>query len=414
MSAFTFVDRGSVTTPAGFKAAGITAGLKRSGKPDMALLFSDVPASAAGCFTSCVFAAAPVQVDREVIAAGKKVRGVIVNSGNANACTGLPGIENARRMCAEVARLTGCAADEIMVSSTGRIGVGMPMDIINCGIEKAVAALTDDGGLMMSEAIMTTDTRPKSCAVRVVLSNGEVFSIGGCTKGAGMIAPGLVSPGSKGGLHATMLCYLTTDAEVDRLFLQTALQTAADHSFNRISIDGDMSTNDTVLLLANGCAGVKILSEDDRIRFVEAVTAVAEHLAREMVMDGEGVTKFVKVCVNGARDDHEARLAVNAVCNSLLCKTAWFGGDPNWGRVMAAVGYSGAQFDQLKVNMDYDDQPVVCKGQAAPTAEARLAQVIAKREFTITVNLNAGEGAYWMYTADLSYEYVKINAEYFT
>lgn len=410
---YTWIENGSPTTPSGYQAAGITAGLKRTGRPDMALLLSDVPATVAGTFTSCVFAAAPVQVCREIVLAGKKVRGVIVNSGNANACTGVPGLVNARCMCAETAALCGCAADEILVSSTGRIGVQMPMNIISAGIIKAAAALSHEGGKAMSESIMTTDTRPKAAAIRVTLPSGKTCSIGGTTKGAGMIGPAVVSPG-KSGLHATMLCYLTTDAGADAAFLQSAAETASDMSFNRISIDGDMSTNDTVLLFANGVSDTILETDADKVCFTNALCALTEKLAREMVLDGEGVTKFVTIKLFGAASEADARKAVNAVCNSLLCKTAWFGGDPNWGRVMAAVGYSGAQFDQLKVTMDYDNVPVVRNGQDAGTSEAELAKVLKNSTFTITINLNAGDASYWMYTNDISYDYVKINAEYYT
>lgn len=408
-----WIDNGSPTSPAGYKATGITAGLKRTGKPDLALLVSDIPATVAGTFTSCLFAAAPVQVSAEIVKRGTKVRGVVVNSGNANACTGEAGLDSAKRMCAETAKLLGCDAAEILVSSTGRIGVQMPLDdIILPGIAKASAALTSDGGNLMAEAIMTTDTVPKACAVQVTLDSGKSFTIGGTTKGAGMIAPWMKSPD---GLHATMLCYITTDAVIeDPAFLQSAAQQTADRSFNRINIDGDMSTNDTMLIFANGAAGVALETDADREAFIHALNAVTERLAREMVLDGEGVTKFVKIKLTGAKDEVDARKAVNALCNSLLCKTAWFGGDPNWGRIAAALGYSGACFDPAKVSVDYDDQPVIRQGQAAGTPELELAEVLKKSEFTITIDLGSGDGHYWMYTNDISYDYVKINAEYYT
>ena len=403
-----FIAEGSVTTPAGFKAAGITAGLKRSGNPDMALIVSDVPASAAGTFTTCKFAAAPVQVCKKRIASGKPMRGVIVNSGNANACTGAQGIQDAEEMCAITARELGITADEMFVSSTGRIGVHMPMQVIEAGIVKAVDALDAEGGKIASRAIMTTDTVPKSAAVSVELSKGTV-SIGGTTKGAGMIDPQMAA------LHATMLCYITTDAKIAPAALNKMLINSVETSFNRINIDGDMSTNDTCLLFANGVSGITVdEGSPDAELFAEALTALCQQLAREMVLDGEGVTKFVTIDVKNAATKAEAKLCAEAVANSLLCKTAWFGCDPNWGRVVAAIGYSGANFDPVKVTVDYNDKPVVRDGGDAGTPEPVLAEVLKEGEFTVYINLNAGDADYWVWTSDISYEYVKINAEYHT
>lgn len=406
------IQNGTVTSPKGYRASGIVAGLKRSGKPDMGLLVSDFPATVAGTFTRCVFAAAPVLLDREIVSAGKNVRGVIVNSGNANACTGADGYKNACEMGRILEEKLHLNVREMLVSSTGRIGVQMPMDVIRKGMNLCCDALAVDGGSIFSDAIMTTDTRPKTIAYEFTLpSSGKTVTIGGTCKGAGMIAPEMVTPD---GLHATMLCYITSDVSASQEVLQAALQSAVSDSFNRISVDGDMSTNDTALLFANGAADASLQSAEDIACFREVLTDVAEYLAREIVMDGEGVTKFVTVKVTSAASDSDARKAVNAVCNSLLCKTAWFGGDPNWGRVLAAVGYSGAQFDQLKVSMDYDALPVVRLGQDAGTPESDLADVLKNREFTIHVDLGCGTGSYWMYTNDISYEYVKINAEYYT
>jgi glutamate N-acetyltransferase/amino-acid N-acetyltransferase len=405
---FKFVVNGSVTSPVGFKAAGITAGLKRSGKPDMALIVSDVPATAAGTFTTCKFAAAPVRICQKRIAAGKPMRGVIVNSGNANACTGAQGLKDAETMCALTADAVGSAnADEFFVSSTGRIGVNMPMDTISAGITKAAAALNYEGGKVAANAIMTTDTVPKSAAVAVPIGGGLV-TIGGTTKGAGMIDPQMAA------LHATMLCYLTTDAEIEADLLNKMLFKAVDASYNRINIDGDMSTNDTTLMFANGFSGLKVESEEEIELFSTALTALCQQLAREMVLDGEGVTKFVTINIKGAESQADAKLCAEAIANSLLCKTAWFGCDPNWGRVVAAIGYSGASFDPDKVTVDYNDKPVVRDGGDAGTPEAVLAQELKAGEFSININLNAGDFDYWVWTNDISYEYVKINAEYHT
>jgi glutamate N-acetyltransferase / amino-acid N-acetyltransferase len=403
-----FMPGGSVTSPAGFKASGITAGLKVSGKPDMALIVSDAPAAAAGTFTTCKFAAAPVRVCQKRIQSGKPMRGVIVNSGNANACTGSQGLQDAESMCATTAAALGADAEEIFVSSTGRIGVNMPMDIIDAGITKAAAALDSDGGQIAAQAIMTTDTVPKSVAVTVELSGGTV-TLGGTTKGAGMIDPQMAA------LHATMLCYITTDAKVEPELLNKMLFKSVDTSFNRINIDGDMSTNDTTLLFANGVSGIGVEADSaDAELFTAALTALCQQLAREMVLDGEGVTKFVTVEVKGAVNLAEAKLCAEAIANSLLCKTAWFGCDPNWGRVVAAIGYSGASFDPDKVTVDYNDKPVVRDGGDAGTPEAVLAEELKAGEFTIYIDLNAGNSDYWVWTSDISYEYVKINAEYHT
>jgi glutamate N-acetyltransferase/amino-acid N-acetyltransferase len=403
---------GHVTTPRGFRAAGIVAGLKRSGAPDMALLVSDTPAAAAGAFTSNRFAAAPVEVDRDVLAAGRPVRAVLINSGNANACTGAQGLADARAMAAYAAELLGVTPGAVLVSSTGRIGVPMPMDKIRRGTELAVQALAADGGALAARAIMTTDTRPKTAAAALAVDGCDV-RIGGMAKGAGMIAPRLRPAGPP---QATMLAYVTTDAAVEPAFLQACLNRALDRSFNRITVDGDTSTNDTFLVLANGAAGNRTLTaaHPEAAGFAEALAAVAARLARDMVLDGEGVTRFVELVVTGARSDADARRCAEAIANSLLCKTAWFGADPNWGRILCAAGYCGIAFDPSRVSLDYGDVPVVRGGMDAGTPEARQVDAIRRREFQIRLDLGSGPGAFTVWTCDLSYEYVKINADYHT
>ncbi len=405
---FVFIPAGSVTTPQGFVASGITAGLKVSGKPDMAMVGSTVPANFAGAFTSCKFAAAPVILDRERVLQQDRIRAVIINSGNANACTGKPGYENAVKMCEIAAREMKIKPEEVLVSSTGRIGVQLPMSIIESGIVKAVAALSADGGPVAANAIMTTDTRPKATAVEVELSGGKV-KIGGMTKGAGMIAPRMNVP------HATMLCYITTDAAIDNKLLAQFAGNGADSSFNCINIDGDMSTNDTLILMANGLSGISVKAgtEDAEI-FYAALLALMQQLAQEMVKDGEGVTKFVTINVKNAASASDAHKCAYAVSNSLLCKTAWFGCDPNWGRVIAAIGYSGADFKPENVKLDYNDRPVVRDAMDAGTPEKELAQLLKERDFTVNIDLGAGDADFTMWTNDITYEYVKINAEYHT
>jgi glutamate N-acetyltransferase/amino-acid N-acetyltransferase len=407
-SSYKFIENGSVTSPGGFKASGIVCGLKVSGAPDLAMICSDTPAAFAGAFTSCVFAAAPVQLGRERVLNQDTLRAIVVNSGNANACTGQSGLERAKEMCAITAGRLEITPEEVLVSSTGRIGVQLPMDIIEAGIVKAAEALDYEGGAEAAAAIMTTDTVPKKAAVSVKLSGGTV-TIGAMTKGAGMIDPDMRVP------HATMLCYITTDAKIDNLLLRKFLGRGIDNSFNRITIDGDMSTNDTTLIMANGSSGVEIVDNSgDAEIFYEALQVLMQQLAYEMVMDGEGATKFVTVYVENARDEASAKALAEAIANSLLCKTAWFGCDPNWGRIVAALGYAKVDFDPALVNVFYDDKSVVANGGDSGTPEKELAEILKKREFSVTVNMNAGQAKYWMWTCDISYEYVKINAEYHT
>ena len=408
MNKFKFIENGSTTSVPGFRAAGVTAGFKRSGAPDFALLVSDEPANFAGVFTSCTFAAAPVRLCRERVKNGGKLRAVAVNSGNANACTGKTGLDNSRLTCCMAAERLGISPDEVAVGSTGRIGVQMPMDTIEKGLDLAVAALSSDGGNDAAQAIMTTDTVPKAVAVELEL-DGKTVTIGAMTKGAGMIDPKLV------GLHATMLCFITTDAKADNATLQGMLEVNAENSFNRMTVDGDMSTNDTVLLLANGKSGVEIVpgSENEKV-FKAALLEVMQTLARKMVTDGEGTTKVVTIEVVNARSVKDARVAAEAVANSLLCKTAWFGNDPNWGRVVAALGYSGADFDPDLCDIYYDGVPVVTDGGDAGTPESDLADIVKKDSFTIRCDFKEGSSDYWVWSSDISYEYVKINADYHT
>ena len=412
MTTFALIKDGHCTTPAGFLAAGIVAGLKRSGAPDMALLLSETPAVAAGAFTQNAFAAAPVLLGKETLHRGKPVRAVLVNSGCANACTGELGLENARKMAADAAALLGVTPQEILVSSTGRIGVQMPMAKIWAGTRAAQAALSAAGGADAARAIMTTDTRPKHIAVSLTVGGREV-RIGGMSKGAGMIAPHLKPLKA---LHATMLAYVTTDAAVKPGFLQSCLDASLDVSFNRITVDGDTSTNDTFLALANGAAGNAPLDakHPDAAAFRDAFIFVVSHLAKEMVLDGEGVTRFVELVVSGAKNDAEARKCAEAIANSLLVKTAWFGADPNWGRILCAAGYSGVEINPAKTTLDYGDVAIVRNGMDAGTPEPKQVEAIQKREFQIRLDLGAGHGTFTIWTCDLSYEYVKINADYHT
>ena len=409
MADFNIIKNGGVTTPEGFQASGITAGLKKSGNRDMALIYSDIPANCAGAFTTSLFPAAPVVLAKKNLKTVTQCRAVIVNSGIANACTGEQGYKDAEKMADLTASLLNITPEEVFVSSTGRIGTNLPMDIIEKGINLAVKELSPNGGPNAAAAIMTTDTRPKEIAVSLQI-DGKTVHIGGITKGAGMINPLMKVP------HATMLAYITTDANIDQKYLSQLLQEEVAGSFNRVTVDGDMSTNDTVIIMANGKSDNSPLTQnsEDAEKFRTALRYVMQYLAKAIIYDAEGATKFVTVKVINAKCPKDAELSADAIANSLLCKTAWFGGDPNWGRVLAAAGYSNAAFDPAKVDLQYDDKPVVVKGEDAGTPETELEEVLKKDEFTLTLNLNDGSCAYEMWTNDISYEYVKINAEYHT
>lgn len=404
-----FLENGSVTSPGGFRASGVVCGLKKSGMPDFAMLFSDAPCNFAGTFTSNLFPAAPVQLCRERCATRETVRAVVVNSGVANACTGLTGYQSAVRTAEETAARLGIEPEDVLVSSTGRIGVQLPMDKIANGIAMAADGLSADGGADAAAAIITTDTRPKTTAVSFEI-DGKRITIGGMTKGAGMIAPRMLLAKP----HATMLCYITTDAAIDNATLGAWLEEAVDKSFNRITVDNDMSTNDTCLIFANGTSGVKLTDGIAAKAFRKALLMVVQYLAKNMVMDGEGTTKMVAVEVTGAASEADARLCARAIADSMLCKTAWFGCDPNWGRVLAAAGYSGAVFQPENVTLDYDEMPVVRGGMDAGTPESELVKVLQRKEFTLKLDLGAGDCAHNIWTSDISYEYVKINADYHT
>jgi len=396
---------GGVTAARGFKAAGVHAGIKAS-KPDLALIVSEPPAVAAGTFTTNKVKAAPVRLCQERLKRSGMAGAIVVNSGSANACTGPRGLQDARRTAEIAAAELGVPAEAVLVCSTGTIGKPLPMDKIEKGIKLAAAKLSRAGGATAARAIMTTDTRPKEVAVEVLI-DGRRVRVGGMAKGAGMISPNM----------ATMLAFLTTDAAVERRALQTCLQRAVAGSFNRITVDGDMSTNDTVILLANGLAGNRLLTPGhaEWRTFQAAVEAVTLGLAFKIVKDGEGATKFVTVTVKGAKSEADARKVARAVGNSLLVKTSWYGGDPNWGRIIAAVGYSGAAVREEKIDIRFAGKLAVRGGQKAPKfALKTLEKILAKRSFSIEIDLGLGSWKHTVYTCDCSEEYVKINAAYMT
>ena len=392
-----------VTAPQGFQAAGIHCGIKKPGILDLALLVSEVSGPIAGVFTKNRVVAAPVIVDRMHLKRGR-ARAVIVNSGNANACTGQPGLKAAETTAALVAKRLGVPAHEVFVGSTGVIGRRLPIERLTVGLPNLFAGLSPKGGAQAARAIMTTDLRPKEFAVRGRIG-GRVITIGGMAKGSGMIHPDM----------ATMLAYLTTDAAITRGALQQALRAAVDQSFNCITVDGDTSTNDTVLCLANGLAGNSTITSGSQSyrQFVSMLTEVSQHLALSICRDGEGVTKVVKVAVTGSSSTAAARRVAQTIATSNLVKTALFGEDANWGRVMGALGRAGVALDPAKVSVWFDRVLMVRRGMGVGlAAEKRIAQVFKRKEFTIHVAVGSGSGQAHMWTTDLSYDYVRINASY--
>ena len=394
---------GGVTTPRGFRAAGVSAGIKANGGLDLALLVCDGPAQAAAVFTTNLALAAPVVVSREHLArSGGIARAVIVNSGCANACTGDEGMQAARDMAAETARLVHCPAEQVLVASTGVIGVALPIDRIRGGLPVAFGALGADQGAMAARAIMTTDPFPKEAAAQVVIDGRDV-TIGGMAKGSGMIEPML----------ATMLGFVTTDAAVPKGLLDRALREAAGDTFNAITVDGECSTNDCVMLLANGASGV-VVDEMRYATFAAGLTAVCRELALGIVRGGEGATKLVTVIVAGAASSGEARKAAKAIANSLLVKTAIHGGDPNWGRLIAVAGRAGVAFELSRAAVMIGSTVLFENGRPYDEASPLAAEYLKGKDLTVSVDLGAGGASSTVWTCDLSAEYVRINADYRT
>ena len=385
--------KGGVCAPVGFLAAATGCGIKNGQvtRDDIAVVFSESPAHSAATFTTNNVKAAPVRVSAEHLKAGRN-RAVVLNSGNANACTGDQGLADAREMASATASLLDLKAKEVLVCSTGRIGVPLPMD----RVKKGIAALmpSASGSTKAAASIMTSDTFAKEFAVEVKTKAGS-FRVGGIAKGAGMIDPNM----------ATMLCVVTTDAALPQTLLRRELKRSVENSFNRITIDGDMSTNDTVILLCNGLSGVAPSVED----FSKALDEVTRTLARMIVSDGEGVSRFVEVEVKGSASAKDARSAAEAIANSTLVKCAWAGGDPNWGRILDAVGYCGVKMNEAQTDIFYDKLEAVTKGRAAKTPFKKLREIAAKKSFKVTVDLKLGSHSYYVWTTDLTEEYVRLN-----
>ena len=426
MKSFHSID-GSVTAPQGFLSAGLFCDVKSLGtgkgsdkgqKRDLALIVSEVPAKAAGMFTTNQICAAPVKVCVDHIGNGK-AQAIIINSGNANACTGPRGLKDAREMTALMADELLLQPEDVLVGSTGRIGLELPMPNIRKGIRQIIRELDDSptAAHHAAQAIMTSDTQPKEIAIEFKLG-GQVVRLGGIAKGAGMIQPGMSPTGARPAsipLHATMLSYLTTDAKIDAATLRRCLREAVASSFNCITVDGDMSTNDTVLILANGLAGNGKLGTRDLKTFQAALNHVCLELAKMIVRDGEGITRVVTVQVKGAKTQKDADAAARAVGNSALVKTSWNGGDPNWGRIIDALGYSSAKVIEQKVDIAYSApgaKKLICslkKGRPTRTSFKTLCKAVEPDEFDLHINLNLGRGKAVLYAADLTEQYVDYN-----
>jgi glutamate N-acetyltransferase/amino-acid N-acetyltransferase len=386
--------KGGITAPTGFKASGVAAGIKESGDPDLAIILSEVPASAAAVYTTNLFRAAPLKVTEKHLENGV-LRAVVCNSGNANACTGDKGMRHALCMGSETAKALGIDSKDVAVASTGVIGVKMPMDDVAAGIRKAATGVRPEGWQDAASAIMTTDTFSK----QVEMAGGG-YVLGGMAKGAGMIKPHM----------ATMLAFLTTDAEVEPEALKRCLKKAVDATFNLISVDGCTSTNDMVLVMANGLSGTK----PDEDEFESVLTRACSSLASMIVEDGEGASRFVEIRVTGAADDSQARTAALAVADSPLLKAAFYGGDPNWGRIAGALGSCGADFDPTRVSISIDGKALFEEGAPAWMKEEQTEVPVLGKRILVEVGLGAGSGEARVWTCDLTPEYVHINSHYTT
>lgn len=399
--------KGNVTSPKGFNAYGDATGLKKNGNKDMAVIVSEKMCNAAGCFTTNVVKAAPVLWDMETVK--NQVKGIVVNSGNANACTGQQGLDDAKATAQKLADLTNTKAENILVCSTGVIGVNLPMDIILNGVEKVYSGLGSsyESGVAASEAIMTTDTYAKTVAVEVEIK-GKTVTIGGMCKGSGMINPNM----------ATMLCFITTDCAITTEMLNKALKPSVEDSFNMISVDGDMSTNDTVLTIANGMAENEVIDKEDEDfeKFKEALFFINKKLAISCADDGEGATKLIEAHATGCKTKEDARKMALSVVSSSLLKAAIFGEDANWGRVLCAMGYSGAEFNPMAVTIEFrSDKGIIRlmdKGTPIVFDEDLASTILSEHKIYIDMMLEEGNEEATAWGCDLTYDYVKINGDY--
>ena len=396
--------KAGVTYPQGFTAAGVRAGIKKNGNLDVAVIYTEKEAAVAGVFTKNLVAAAPVHLSKIVVGTGT-AHAVVANAGCANACTGEQGIRDAEKMAIITAKELNCRADDVIVASTGLIGSNIPMDKMENGIKAAVKELSREGSVNAGNAIITTDTYSKACATEIEIGGVEV-RFGAIAKGSGMIRPDM----------ATMLCFITTDADIDQRLLQNALSDATEVSFNCMSVDGDMSTNDSVVVLANGAAGNKKIVDkgEDYEKFYETLKNLCVELAKRIAADGEGASKFLTINVTGAESFADAKKVGMAVANSPLVKTAFFGQDANPGRTICAVGYSGVKILPEKITIKFGGLIVYDKGLVTKFDEDAMRKILAEHDIVVDINLGLGDAAATIYTCDLSFQYVKINADYTT
>ncbi len=392
--------KGNVGAPIGFLVGGLYCGIKRKAKPDLTLIVSEVPAHAAGVFTQNQVHAAPVKVSKAHVKNGK-AQAIVASSGCANACTGKKGLRDSEKMTQVTAKALGLKKEDVLVGSTGSIGTYLPMDNVVQGIQKLSKKISKAGGDSAAKGIMTTDIVPKSIAIKVKI-NGTVIKIGAIAKGSGMIRPNM----------ATMFCFVTTDANVDKKYLQKALKNSVDQTFNRIDVDGDTSTNDTVFCLANGQAGNKVFKGGDAAskQFEQALNYVNLEMAKAIVLDGEGATKFVEFQVNGAKSKEDAFKVCESVVNSKLTKTSFYGENiASWGRILAAIGYSKAKINEDKIDLYYGNKKVVSKGISNGVSKSQIVSFLKKSYLTIRIELNVGKHSDKMMTCDLSHKYIDIN-----
>ena len=396
--------RAGVAYPKGFEAAGVRAGIKKNGNLDVAVIYTEREAAVAGVFTKNLVAAAPVHVSKQVVGTGT-AHAIVANAGCANACTGQRGLDDARQMAQIAADELGCRADDVVVASTGLIGSNLPMDKMSAGIRDAVRNLSREGSVDAGNAIVTTDTYSKSCATEIEIDGVQV-RFGAIAKGSGMIRPDM----------ATMLCFITTDADIDQKLLQQALSDATEVSFNMVSVDGDMSTNDSVIVLANGAAGNKkiVAPDSDYDKFAATLKSICVELAKQIASDGEGATKFITINVTGANSFADAKKIGMAIANSPLCKTALFGQDPNPGRFICAVGYAGVALNPDDVTIKFGGLTVYDGGLVTKFDADAMRAILSEHDITIDIALGLGNAAATVYTCDLSFGYVKINADYTT
>jgi glutamate N-acetyltransferase / amino-acid N-acetyltransferase len=391
-----------ITEPIGFKAAGVWAGIKKN-KKDVCIIYSETPATVAAVFTTNKVAAAPVLIDKKQIEKNKYFRAIVTNSGSANACTGEPGMKDGWETIDYLSKALNIKPEEVLICSTGVIGKMLPMDKLKNGIDECVKNLAKENHKDAAESIMTTDTFSKEVSLKINIDGKEV-SFGGMAKGSGMIKPNM----------ATMLGYITTDAKIEPQILQNSLIKAVNKSFNRISVDNDTSTNDTILVLANGMSTAKEIKEDSSNYniFYEALEKICLQLAKMIVTDGEGATKFLEIVVTGAASEEKALVIARAIADSYLVKTAFHGEDANWGRIIAAAGYSGVEVDLEKADLKFDDLAILEPGYKAVFSEEEAKKVLSNRNIKVQLNLNEGSCTEKVYTSDLSKEYVAINANY--